>query len=85
MAHADAEAEPTAGDRIERQCPLRQLRRMLDLDRHHARPDLDPVDLVKGDGEDGQQIWVVGHLRHPDFAEALVLHLREVVHARINR
>jgi len=72
VAHPDAEGEPAVRDRIERQHPLRQLRRMLHLDRHHARADLDGVDLMKGDGEDRQQVRVVGQLGHPDSAKALV-------------
>jgi len=39
----------------------------------------------QGDGEDGQQIGVVGHLRHPDSAEPLVAQLSEVLHAGIDR
>jgi hypothetical protein len=49
---------------------------MLHLDRQHTGPDLDGVDLVKGDGEDGQQIGVIGSwaiqtLRKPSSRSAV--------------
>jgi len=63
---------------------LSQLRRMLHLDRQHTGPDLDGVDLAKGDGKDGQQIRIVGKLGHPDPAEALVAQCGEVLHDGID-
>ena len=50
-----------------------------------ADPDLDAVDLTKGDAERDRQVGVVGQLGHPDPAEALVAQLGEVVHQGVDR
>ncbi|GAA1192949.1 hypothetical protein GCM10009632_09910 [Mycolicibacterium alvei] len=58
---------------------------MLILDRDDTCAHLDPVDLTERDREDGQEVWFVGHLRHPDPPESLVVQLSEILYRGVNR
>ena len=52
-------------DQADGQRALRHLHRVLILDGHHAGGHLDVVDLAQRHRQDGEKVWLVGHLAHP--------------------
>jgi hypothetical protein len=60
VADSQTKLEPTTGNLVNQQCTLRQLARMLNLNRQYAGTDLDAIHLPHRDREQGQQVGLPG-------------------------